>query len=518
MTSWQKFNLLSLVMLSFYTPAFAQQPPQDPPVGTYKCWTASDYLAPNDSSVKGLTQNTTNLNFGICRYQAGPLDSVYGDLLKEAQTLFPLYNKDGDFNSNDKSPHQGMGRRTIEWWYQDARMNEIMGKHLMLHDREYAVETVPKVLIEFKIHTFESGYERELGYDVAAFYGRRQVQTEKSNGAANYNNVLGIFRNPIALLSPLADYLTLGIKASIEKKKGEELFNQTFDCYAGVNCFHGNPADNFFKGNIEVKTGVRGLNFETTAHIDPSNPNRVLLRNLDISYGISTGIDNSPVEKHIIRQTMDLILNVGETYVLGSSITTRDMKTGQILDRGTEHSFTQNLTEIRVWYPNSNAALLGNSQVQNINELQSIPNSALEKSPIGLTDFFNSIKLVCFDDHISGTNQKVCGFQFSRLDRKTAGYRLQFSLAGNLKYSYKSAVTLLASDVFEGYGYYQIPIMDDSDSGKYFLNISIDSPDLATQLLMKAEKVRGVTLAFRHYPNTPNNPVGFSAEDIKIQR
>jgi hypothetical protein len=481
-------------------------------VGEYKCWKAAD-LAKGAGINPAVVVDT---DLGICRYQALPNDGIYRDLLSQAQNYFPDYVPGVGFNPKDKHPQRGMGQRTIEWWYTTPGWNEALGEFLKLNDKPFVIRQGAPVRIELTMYTFERGFEKELGFDFAGFYGKREV--EENLPKLSHSLSKGIFNTAIGLGNPIASYLMLGIEASVGRHRAETVVRDSFTCVVGSECqISSGKSNNYYSSpsSIEIKVDELGLSLNTVPQVNPENPGTILLRDLGIKFGIPTGNATAPVEVHQIRDDLDLVLQEGETYVIGSRVTNRDLKTGKLLSSGSEKAFTHFLVLIRASHGNDESAQLpsavgiGADRSFSEKELDEIRKS----SPVSLREFFDSIELVCFNDLVNPGSRKICGFRFTKIGEGLLRYRLKFSVNGKLKYSEKKEQFFRASDVYAGKGYFQLPAMEDGKPGNYSVTVKLDGP--GSREKAGAEGIKGIKFEYRYYPESVYDPVEFSKSSVR---
>ncbi|OFZ18685.1 MAG: hypothetical protein A2X94_14350 [Bdellovibrionales bacterium GWB1_55_8] len=487
--------------------------------GTYKCTNAADF---GGASADPEVAKNPKLVSGFCKYQARFGDQAFRNLQLLARRLVKQWSAQGELDLNNIEPTEGMGPNTIIWWFSDPDSNVALGEMLAQNDHLPRLREFPQVEIVTTMYSFERGYERELGMDVGAFYGKRELETEPGKFISNLTG--GIFSSTVGIGNPLASFLELGINASMNKKRAEIVTRVSNVCTVGSSCNYSHNKKFYVMHNVGVKEDDIGLKISATPWIDAENPSLVLLQGLNISYAIPTGEKDSPVDIYMPYNYRDLTLRADQLYVLGNESTNVDVRNGKLIGVGSEKAHNQFLILMKVSVQLPEGSKQDFPQYQPVKDDRSYSQEELNALPNGelsLGDIFDSLEPVCFPDVLNPQNSEpICGFRFSKLDRKLMDHRLRFTvkkkLFGNGSFRNESDLEKVwpLSAVYKGKGYYQLPMFDNQEAGSFVLTIELDGSNKVAKKLKKAALVKGVKFEFGYFPGS-TNPIQFAPEFVK---
>jgi hypothetical protein len=462
---------------------------------------------------------------GWCVYQAHKDDTVYGDLLKHVINVFPEWTDKEGFNPANKPPAKGIGAYTIEWWYVDSKnggpdvaKNTMIGEYLKANDRTAHIQNQTEVAIEILIYGFSRGFQRDLGFQVGAFVGKRTLDTLPPK----FSQILeqGLLSLAGGIGNPLASYLNLGITAMVDRSRSEEITRTVVTCVVGTMCSPGTSNPNYYKATVDTKTDDMGLIFTTTPAFDRDDPTKLSLQGLKIAWGVATGAENSPVKTTtIVDGNRDVDLRPDELKVLMINTVDRDLKSGRLFGSDKEKNFDQTVTMIRVAKIKEGDKTIVPLELKQTDDRSYTPEERAKLGTSTIQDFLNSIDTDCAPNLITPTAQgSICGFKFNHIGFNLIDAHLHFHVDGKAKYSESRDQYMRAGDVYKDKGFYQLPMLDDSSASDYTLTVEFDRPVDSVAAEIKSEKIRGMVVPFRYYPSDHINPIVFPKDQAKNVR
>jgi len=448
-----------------------------------------------------------------CLYQAHPNGKeVFTELLKLAVDQTKSWSENGP-NFNSIEPTRGMSPNTIRWWFDDDESNQAMGQLLQENDKPFRIFTVPKVVISATMYSFEKGKERELGLEVGAFY--KDIPNNPLDTTQNSISAFtsGLFKLSAAIGNPLASYLNLGINASVNNNRSSKVQDVTWECAEGEYCEYNHTSTHYFTTPVNVEKNKIGIQISARPRIDRSRPGLVMLSDFGLTYSMKTSDKDAPVDVATPYAGRDLVMNTGQLYVIGSESSRWDVRTGELLNLSKSGGHSQFIIMIQVAIQGADQsgpaikdfAFQADDRNYSKTEIEQMPNGRYS-----FQEILQSVQKVCFKDRINPTtNEPICGFQFTKMDRKFMNYRLRFRVKGELESGQSSERYWKASEVYRKKGYYQLPKLGSTKPGRYTLYIELDDSNASAKSVRAYEKVKGVELQFGYYPGQ-NDPLEFN--------
>jgi hypothetical protein len=501
--------------------------------GTCKCYGPSD-LDPASIFGTAAPQGDRYVR-GLCKYQAQPLgDEIYQKLLKLSRLQVKDWIAGLGFSRDNLEPTVGKEDFSIIWWFEDQRSNERMCSFLQRNDGLARVFNTPTVRIAATMYSFEKGSERDLGLQVGAFYGKQPPQGASTGGATQTqptplfgNGLAGVFSGAMGFGNPLASFLNLGIIATANRRQAQKIVEVVYACELGSSCNYTHARANYFVHPLGTKDDSIGLQIQTTAMIDPDDPTLVRLENLSLRYSVSTDDPKAPVDVYQPYAFRDGVFRTHQLYVIGSESTRTDVRTGKMIEVGTQHAHSQFLIllSVSVFRPEA-----GDKEIQNPKDLPlfqfekddrsytAAELAALPNGQYSLKDILSSVQLTCYNDVLNPSiSEKICGFQFAKMDRKYVAYRLHAQMAGKVRYPTDHEIYWKVGDLYTGKGYYQIPRAQETDSGSnsnFELTLELDPKSVVTREVRKSEPVKGMKIPFTYYSGS-TDPIQWDPDQIK---
>jgi len=467
---------------------------------------------------------------GMCTYQARAEGGsvAFSELLRIAQLFIRENPANGSSIELDNNrPIQGDGYNRIVWWFEGNHpANEALCNFLKDHDRLYPAPQRTLINIKAFLYSFERGYNKEFGLDIASFFGHKSSDPKEDKDNRNDLTTTldkGIFSTASGIGNPLASILNLGIHAAIDKKHAKEISTIEWSCFVGETCNKGRTQTYHYAGVTGTTDEQLGIKLSATPRIFSDDDTLIELSGLQFFYAIPTSMpenettNNAPVLKFSPYEGETLRLRTNELFVLGSYTIDRDVSTGKLIGVGDDTAHTQTLMLIQASRQNQHTEqpvfggvpLLTMNRTFTPEELASFPNGTLK-----FKDVLSSIELVCYADLINPQNREpICGFHFNQMDQAFMNYRMKFELEGPISNMSMPLTYWKLGEVFNTKGYYQLPLLQHSNPAQdYTLSIQIDDKGPSNED-RKREDTIGMRFTFTHYKDS-SDPIYFSTKNI----
>ncbi len=508
---------------------FADEPSSDLLPGKCECKEPEDY-APASA-----TDRPSDFLRGMCRYQAraeGGSESL-NSLLRIAQLYIRDVAKGGASLELDiNRPTNGDGYNTIVWWFESKQeegkespihsANTALCNILNEHDRLYPAPKKTYIKIKAYLYSFESGYDREFGFEIASFFGNKSADPQKS--ADNRNDLTatfekGIFNVSSGIGNPLASILNFGIQAALNKRHAQTLDIVEWSGAVGEGLQKSDGNNYYHPAITQTKDEKIGLHMSATPRIYSDDDQKVDLVNLDFFYAVDDSATNkdAPVHKFYPYQGETLRLKTNELFVLSNHIRDRDIRTGKLIGTGESKAHTQTILLMEVSKLDENTPAVSQFPFHKLD--RSFTEAELNQLPNGQLNFpvvLFSIEPICYPNPANPYYiEPICGFRFVSLDRRFINYRMKFELDGPLLDADKRVTYWKLGEVYTGKGYYQLPLFNHNDPAQeYTLTIQID--DQGPSLLdRKKHETVGIQFKFTHYKDR-EDPIYYSPRSIRF--
>ncbi|HJN51697.1 MAG: hypothetical protein QGH75_00760 [Pseudomonadales bacterium] len=491
--------------------------------GEYKCWTPKQIL--DDPTVD--SEEAAKLVSGFCQYRGRGVNgkNAFRKLDRIPQRMI---KRDAPNVVSYMEPRADTSDYTITWWIegddpdQVHPANHVIGKQLQLDDVKHPLTRVPTVEIRAMIFSLDQTKEREIGLDITSNLVKvpgsnvgsfDEVSIDVSAGPGLLNVVGG-------LADPLANAIQLGFSLSSEKNYAKEQLAIHTLCPLGEFCQFEDVTDNYIMtptGSEKARLGIR-YSMQPVLGVKEGE---IKLENLDFYLGLKTDDPLAPVNYIKPVNFHTYILNDGELHILSSEIRDFDSRGTHLLgkDRQSIHSRMILLISASVKDgENVNTGVFSAKPVD-----RSFTGAELETldDQIGFYEVLNSFATVCFIDVMNPLrDEKICGFHFTKMNPAFVNYWIDIRIdpKKSLKYPENQVRSLKLGDMFQGKGYYQIPMLN-SDKGRNSIDLRIElAKDGSGHDLRKSFKSNkipvGIQFEFAH-TSGHSDPVDVRTSSIK---
>ena len=493
--------------------------------GEYKCWTPKEII--DDPEID--SQEAAELVAGYCKYQGrgingqggvSRLDAIPQQIIKRGAPNVVSYME----------PRANSSDYTIMWWIEGDNPNEIhpanhvIGKQLQLADVRTPFTRIPSVEIRAMVFSLDQNKEREIGLNIAANFARMPDDGPGpfDQSAINVGAGTGLLNIVGGVSDSMASAIQIGFSLSSEKSYAREQLSITTLCPVGSYCQFEDSTLNYFEtytGNKEGKLGIR----YSMVPVLGLGDDEIKLENMQFTLGLKTDDPDAPVNSIRPVNGQTHILKDGELHVLGSEIREFDSKGTQLLgkDKKSVHS--------RVILLISASLKDGKDAEENTGALNASPiDRSFTKAElaqldgrIGFYETLSSFEKVCFDDVMNPlVAEKICGFHLTKMNPAFIDYWVDIRIDSkrHLRYPENHIRSVKLGDIYQGKGYYQIPMLNAGKGRNAMrLRIELSKGGSGTDLrkTLKSEKVPvGLRFAFA-YTSGHSDPVDVRASSIQ---
>ena len=457
-----------------------------------------------------------------CLYQS----HNYGDD-QRSRLLAEARRRVNDFLANPlngtSTPEPGMSTGTITWWFNSDADNKAMCERLKLVDVEAKPRRKPTVVMELSVHYFQKGSERDLGFNVGAYYGKRTLDPKPPKVEGGFNN--GAFSITTGVGNPFASFLTQGIAATVKSDRAASGRTWRWECPVGDYCGPSNLRTIFFSSPSlsTLKEEQVGIKVSALPKLDPDDHTRVTFYDFSLTYSTEAGKANSLTESFHPFDGGVKDFRSGLLYVLGNETVSQDNHGTALLTLNGTKSYTWQLMLIRVFVVENPDEMDVRDQVGTEADDRTFTVSDLKalKEPEvharSMREVLESIEPVCFRDVINpGSEEQICGFRFTKAAPDFIKQRLNFKVKGKLLDDRDKLKPWMVGDVFKGKGYYQMPRAADAHKpSKFKLEIELDPFTDSTRAVRSEENIRGMQLEYEYLPSR-HEPLELRRSSIKV--
>ncbi len=492
--------------------------------GEYKCWTPRQIL--DDPTLD--SQQAAELVSGFCQYRGTGVNgkNAFRKLDRIPQRII---KRDAPNVVSYMEPRADTSDYTITWWIEgddpDAvhPANHVIGKQLQLDDVKLPLIRVPTVEIRAMIFTLDQTKSREIGLDITSNLVKvpgsnvgpmDEVSIDLSAGPGLLNVVGG-------LADPLANAVQLGFSLSSEKSYAKEQLAIHTLCPIGEFCQFEDVADNYIMtptGSEKARLGIR----YSMQPVLGLKDGEIKLEQMDFYLGLKTDDPLAPVNYIKPVNFHTYILNDGELHILSSEIREFDSRGSHILgkDRQSVHSRMIMLISASV-KDEDNAGTRGVFSARPVD--RSFTRAELETldDQIGLYEVLRSFETVCFADVMNPLrDERICGFHLTKMNPAFVNYWIDIRIdpKKSLKYSEDRIRSLKLGDIYQGKGYYQIPLLNEDkvrNAVKLRMALADDGSGHDLRKSLKSRKTPvGIQFEFAH-TSGHSDPVDVRKSSIK---
>lgn len=493
--------------------------------GEYKCWTPKEII--NDPEVD--SREAAKLVSGYCKYRGTGINgkTAFSKLDEIAQRII---RRDAPHVVSYMEPRADVSDYTITWWIEGDDpdnvhpANHVIGKQLQLADVRYPLTRIPTVEVRAMVFSLDQTKEREIGLDIAANYVKTpdssvgpmdEVAIDVAAGQGLLNIVGG-------LADSLANAIQLGFSLSSEKSYAREQLAIHTLCPIGEYCTFEDITENYIMtptGSEKARLGIR----YTMRPLLGLKEGEIQLDNLDFYLGLKTDDPLAPVNVIHPINFHTHILKDGELHVLGSEIREFDSKGTRLLGKDKKSIHSRMIMLISVSMKNDGNATKSTGVFSAKPVDRSFSKTELEKldDQVGFYDVLNSLETVCFVDVMNPLrDEKICGFHLTRMNPAFVNHWINIRIdpKKNLKYPENQTRSVKLGDIYQGKGYYQLPMLN-SIKGRHAMRLRIELAKGGSGTdLRKTFKSKNVPVGIKFefaYASGHGDPVDVSASSVE---
>lgn len=491
--------------------------------GQYKCWTPKDILA--DPTLD--SKEAARLVSGFCRYQGRGINgkSAFRKLDRIPQRMI---KRDAPNVVSYMEPRGDDDDYTITWWIegddpdQVHPANHVIGRQLQLDDVTRPLTRVPVVEIRAMVFSLDQTKEREIGLDIAANF----VKTPASNVgpldeyAVDGSVGLGLLNIVGGLADSLANAIQLGFYLSSEKSYAKEQLAIHTLCPVGEYCIFEDLTENYIMTPTGSEKARLGIRYAMRPQLGLKD-DEIKLENLEFYLGLKTDDPLAPVNfiKPINFQTR--ILKDGELHILGTQIRDFDAKGTHLLGKDKKSIHSRMILLISVSVKDDSKPNTGVFSAKPVDRSFSRAELDTLDRDISVYEVLQSFATVCFVDVMNPLrDEKICGFHLTKMNPDYVNYWIEISIAPkrNLKYPENPSRSLKLGDIYQGKGYYQIPMLN-SSKARYSMRLKIKlAEDGSGYDLRKSFRSQGAAVGIEFefaYTSGHSDPVDVRTSSIE---
>jgi len=434
--------------------------------GTYKCWTPGEIIEGTNLD----PETASELVSGYCKYRGKGFNgkSAFAGLDRIAQRII---RRDAPNVVNYIEPRADTNSFTITWWIEGDKPNEVhpanhvIGRQLQLADVKYPFTRVPAVEIRAMVFSLDQTKEREIGLDIASYFTHSPDADagpimDEVTVAATGPGILNIVGR---VADSLSSAITLGFSLSSEKSYAKEQLAINTLCPIGEFCTFEDLTENYIMTPTGVEKARLGIRYQMRPLLGLEE-GEIQLDSLEFYLGLKTDDPLAPVNfiKPINYHTY--ILKDGELHVLGSEIRDFDAKGSRLLGKNKQsvHSRMILLMSVSLRDRQDEVKNSGVFTPKVVDRSFSPEELKTLDSRAGFYSVLSSIETVCFADVMNPLrNERICGFHLTEMNPAFVDYWVTLRIApkAQLKYPGDQIRTIKLGDIYQGKGYYQIPML-----------------------------------------------------------
>lgn len=409
----------------------------------------------------------------------------------------------------------------ISWWFKDLASSKALGRYMFQKDmQQLSLKGKPRIQIIAAVAKVETLSDEEIGFELGAFYGRRDYPEKDNNFVGTISQVAQSF---LQIGNPLTSFLKIGFKNIKEKYNLYQIEDISASCpqYPARCDFNKEQRVSIEVGSSSPRVETLQTSFGasmTATRPNEESPYTIKFSGLNINYTertgeIPTNVNSRPNIVSATR-TFSLVNNqLAETIDGGGVVLARQSfnsteDSSTVGTRGKKQQTSKFVVFIRAAVNRTLDASEWDNRAYTQADLD-----ALSTESTTLEEMFKTMEFICFENKFNPFSDKpVCGLRFTKLDtyRKDLFFKFEvkgdngrdllgarrFHISRELKHAADGTRSLSAGDLYVDHGYYQFPQFKPSGSGQEFtLEISALDPSL----LKPEDRVRKMYVKFRYF-------------------